>query len=323
MHPRREPAVLVLTHWFDPTADYVIHELNSRGTRVYRCDPGEFPKRLTLSAGHTPTGWAGTLHTPERSIRLEEITCAWYRRPTTFDMPEGMTQSMRSFALREARMGLGGVLATLPVWLNHPFDLARAEYKPHQLAVAARCGLAVPDTLITSDPDAARRFIARHGRVVYKPFTQGAIAEGDTTGVIYATPVTAAQITDTIGLTAHTLQAQIPKAHELRITAVDDHLFAVRIDARSEQAHVDWRSDYANLAYTAVNDLSQDLASGIKAMMDTHGLRFACMDFIVDPDGVHWFIDLNPNGQWAWLQDETDAPIAQAIADALTRGDQR
>lgn len=47
------------------------------------------------------------------------------------------------------------------------------------------------------------------------------------------------------------------------------------------------------------------------------GLRFAAMDFAVDPDGGWWFLEANPNGRWAWIERETATPIAAAVADAL------
>ncbi len=45
--------------------------------------------------------------------------------------------------------------------------------------------------------------------------------------------------------------------------------------------------------------------------------RFAALDFIVDPDDQWWFLECNPNGQWAWIEEETGLPISSALADAL------
>jgi len=57
---------LVLTHPFDPTADYVVSELNRRGAPVFRCDPGEFPQRLSVTArlDRNGAGWVGSLRLP-------------------------------------------------------------------------------------------------------------------------------------------------------------------------------------------------------------------------------------------------------------------
>lgn len=100
------------------------------------------------------------------------------------------------------------------------------------------------------------------------------------------------------------------------MTVVDGRFFAARIDAASEAARVDWRSDYHSISYTTIE--TPDLVrSCVSALLDSLKLRFAALDFIVDPDGQWWFLECNPNGQWAWIEDETGMPIAAAIADAL------
>ncbi len=59
----------------------------------------------------------------------------------------------------------------------------------------------------------------------------------------------------------------------------------------------------------------------VRRLMQQLRLRFGALDFVVGPDGAWTFLEINPNGQWAWLQDATGLPIAAAIADALTRED--
>jgi len=94
----------------------------------------------------------------------------WYRRPTAFRVPDVLSPAERVHVVGEARYGLGGVLASLEaLWMNHPGHEADAAYKPRQLVVAARCGLAVPPTLVTNDPAAVARFAASApGPVVVK-----------------------------------------------------------------------------------------------------------------------------------------------------------
>ncbi|MBN1173026.1 MAG: ATP-grasp ribosomal peptide maturase [Micromonosporaceae bacterium] len=314
---------MVLTHPFDPTADLVVSELNERGIPVFRCDPGEFPKRLTLTAHLGDTGWQGRLHLPERSVHLSDIGCVYYRRPTLFDLPDGLSADVRRWASQEARMGVGGILATLPNWLNHPQRIAAAEYKPVQLVVAAEVGFRAPETLITNDPEAARGFCLEHGPVVYKSLTPASVADGDTHKLVYTTPTSAEQIDASVGRTAHLFQRHLnSKSHEVRLTTVDDRLFATRIDGHSPAATIDWRADYDHLSYATLadTDIPVSVRSGIPAFLDRFRLRFGVFDFVVTSDGTWWFLEVNPNGQWAWIQDATGQPIAAAIADALQQG---
>ncbi|MBT8225493.1 MAG: ATP-grasp ribosomal peptide maturase [Dactylosporangium sp.] len=319
----RPSTILVLTHPFDPTADYVVAELNQRGVPVFRCDPGEFPRRLTLTARLDAAGWQGRLRLPERCVDLADIGCVYYRRPTLFDLPDDLSGEVRRWASQEARMGLGGVLATLPNWLNHPKDIAAAEYKPAQLAVATEVGLHVPPTLITNDPDAARAFAEQSGPVVYQSLTPASVADGDTHRLVFAAPVSPEWIDASVGLTAHLFQRSLAdESHEVRLTAVDDTLLATRIDAHSQAARTDWRADYDHLGYTALADadIPAPVRSGITALLNRFRLRFGVFDFVVTPDETWWFLEINPNGQWAWIQGATGQPIAAAIADALQRG---
>lgn len=309
--------VLVLTDPYDSTADYVVEELNQREQPVFRCNPGEFPARLSLVV-RLGGGWTGGLHLPERTVALDDIGCAYYRRPSAFELPEDLTEEERRWVRREARRGLGGVLATLPRWLNYPADMAHAEYKPVQLVLAEAVGLSVPPTLITNDPGDARSFVAGVGCAVYKPLAGGAIAEEGVHKLTYANRVTAADIDDSVRGTAHLFQAWAPKAYEVRLIVVDHRCFAVRIDGDSDAAHLDWRADYPSLRYAAT-DVPIPVRLAVGRLLERLRLRFGALDFVVGPDGSWTFLEINPNGQWAWLQDATGLPIAAAIADALTK----
>jgi glutathione synthase/RimK-type ligase-like ATP-grasp enzyme len=53
-------------------------------------------------------------------------------------------------------------------------------------------------------------------------------------------------------------------------------------------------------------------------LMTALGLRFGALDFLLTPDDEWVFLEINPNGQWAFIEQATGLPIAAAIADALT-----
>lgn len=309
--------ILVLTASDDFTADYIVAELNERGVPVFRCNPSQFPLELQMVA-RLGVQWDGLLVLQDREVRLSEIRCCYYRRPTAFTFSPELSEPERRWARLEARAGFGGVLTAQQRWLNHPARIAEAEYKPLQLQVAQSVGLSVPDTLISNSPLAAREFCRHHDAVIYKPLAGGGIAEDGEYRLIYCNGVGAEDITDTIAATAHMLQAAVPKEYEVRLTIVDEDCFPVRIDGCSPAARTDWRSDYDSLRYSAAN-LPADIRDSARALLRRLGLRFGAFDFVVTPDGEWVFLEVNPNGQWAWLQDETGLPIASAIADALVK----
>jgi glutathione synthase/RimK-type ligase-like ATP-grasp enzyme len=158
-----------------------------------------------------------------------------------------------------------------------------------------------------------RHFAKVNGALIYKPLAGGLLSDGT---VIYASRVDVDSIDDSVRATTHMFQPSIPKAYELRVTVVDGRMFAARIDANSDAGRQDWRADYKNLKYRAAA-IPDEVADKIRRFMQLMRLRFAAIDMIVTPEGDHVFLEANPNGQWAWIEDETGLPIAAALADAL------
>jgi hypothetical protein len=63
--------------------------------------------------------------------------------------------------------------------------------------------------------------------------------------------------------------------------------------------------------------LPQNVRDGVIAMQRQLGLNYGAYDFIVEPTGHHVFLEVNPQGEWFWLQRWPGVPIAEAIADTL------
>ena len=68
-------------------------------------------------------------------------------------------------------------------------------------------------------------------------------------------------------------------------------------------------------------ELSPAEERAIKGFMDETGYRFGRFDFI-RKDGELWFLELNPNGQWAWLDEKNEHGLVSMVADAIKSEDQ-
>ncbi|GCD38555.1 ATP-grasp ribosomal peptide maturase [Streptomyces chrestomyceticus JCM 4735] len=307
--------ILVLTGRDDLTADAVVEELVKRGEHVVRFDTADFPTASRLAVSLTGDGWAGSL-AGSRTVRLETVKSVWWRRPNEFRTPDEWPGPARALAVSEARSGLLGVLGSLPVrWVNHPGKDAAANYKPVQLAVAARCGLDVPRSVITSDAGHARTFMG-DDTVVYKGLGGGVLGPGGERRFLPVALVSADQVDDGVCGTAHLFQERVAKAYEVRLTVIGGRMFAVAIHTDSEAAQLDWRTDYRSHRYEVV-DVPPSVAKGIRRLMDTLGLFFGALDFAVTPDGRWVFFEVNPNGQWHWLAVKAGVPLVEAMAAAL------
>lgn len=310
-----QPAVLVVSCLEDATADLVIAELNQRGVPVVRVDPADIDPAtgsdLTFAAriGAGTDRWSGDVRTSSRALDLVRVRSVYHRRPSPwrFEYLEGR---VREFAVREARHGLAGVLNHLPVrHVNSPAATVRADYKPAQLQVAAQVGFTIPATLITNDVQAAWEFADKHSPVIYKTFRGVPPADGHT-GVIWTQRVDAADLEESVSVTAHLYQEEIDKVADARVTVVGRRVFASLIEAPG--VPLDWRSgDWNELRYSLF-ELPREIIERLHAYLDRFGLAFGCFDFAVERrTGRFVWIECNPNGQWAFL------PDADAIADAF------
>jgi glutathione synthase/RimK-type ligase-like ATP-grasp enzyme len=64
-------------------------------------------------------------------------------------------------------------------------------------------------------------------------------------------------------------------------------------------------------------ELPQAVMDKVRTFMLRMGLRYGCLDMIVKPNGGYVFLEVNPNGQWYFVQLRTGIKIAEAIAQEL------
>ena len=314
--------VLVLARDLDPTADRVVTALNERKVPVFRTDLAAFPQKLRMSARLSHTGWDGILANEHRQVRLRDIRSVWYRHPSHFVLPDGMSGPERKYAADEARHGLGGVLSSLDVlWVNHPARESDT-VKPRQLDVARRCGLTVPDSEVTNEPGSVRAFAADvGGALASKALSAAAFVESGRLQMAYTRRIESSELIDLAGVdtTAHLFQPFLPKAFEARVTVVGERVFTAAIYAGSDAARVDFRADYDSLDY-AVIDPPEQVTAGILAFLKIFGLSFGAFDFIVTPTDDWIMLECNPSGAYGWLEEALDLPISSALADLLQNG---
>ncbi|OXM69615.1 ATP-grasp ribosomal peptide maturase [Amycolatopsis vastitatis] len=316
-------SVLILADERDPSADTMVLALQDRGAEVYRLNTAWFPAQLSISARLRGDRWTGNLRTEHHIVELEEIEAIWYRSPKAYQFPASLNTAEREHANVEAKYGLGGVLMALPVlWVNHPARLADSGYKPYQLAVAARCGLRVADTLITNHPESVLRF-AGEGTTVNKMLGAVSIVEGGLRRFAHTRAMDAADLSDLRGveITAHQFQRWAPKAHEARMFVIGGHVTTAAIYSHTESAHVDWRTGYDTNTYELVTP-PPEVAESVHHLMADLGLVYGALDFVIGPDDTWTFLEINAGGQYGWIEDETGAPLTSQLADLLMRGPQ-
>lgn len=205
------------------------------------------------------------------------------------------------------------------LWVNHPARAAAAS-KPVQLVTAARCGLDVPDTLITNEPAAVRRF-AEQGTTVTKMLGANHIAEEGTRKITFTRMLNDDDLADLRGVstTTHQFQRWVPKLYDCRVIAIGGRLFAFAIHAGNTKSYVDFRADYDALNYEPI-ELPVDVTEGVRKFLNMLGLAYGALDFVVDIEGSFSFLECNTGGQFGWLEARTGAPLIETLADQLAEG---
>jgi glutathione synthase/RimK-type ligase-like ATP-grasp enzyme len=116
-------------------------------------------------------------------------------------------------------------------------------------------------------------------------------------------------------------QEYVNKQSELRVTVVGSKVYACEIHSQAtEQTRIDWRRyDLPNTPHRAYK-LTTDIEAKCLAITRHFGLMFSTIDLVVRPDGQVVFLEMNPNGQWGWIEELTGLPIARSIAELLIKG---
>ena len=121
---------------------------------------------------------------------------------------------------------------------------------------------------------------------------------------------------ESVALAPTMFQPYVDKAFELRCVVMGDKIFAAKLDSQaSEDSRIDWRGGDPE---HEIFELPKSVQVSLRRLMDSFDLNFASLDMIVTPDGEFVFLELNPNGQWLWLEYELGMPLVATMADLLT-----
>jgi len=311
--------VLIVSGLADVHAQAVMATLAQRGASVELLDLADFPGKLTLTLAFEDGKRRFRLSRPgQGQLDLDAVGAVWWRRPSAFGLPDTLRDpAHRRLAQSEANTAFQGLFAAMDaLWVNRPASDAQAGHKPYQLALAQRLGLEIPQTVMTSDPEEARQFWrACDGDVVYKQFLALPESWSETRRLGEAeTKVADAAIR----LAPVIFQRRVAAVADLRVTIVGDEIFAAAVDVRDLDYDIDVRLNL-NAKHVA-HTLPDNVAEALRALMRRLGLVYGAIDLRLTPDGRYVFLEINPAGQFLYVEQQTGQPIAAALAALLAAG---
>lgn len=250
-----------------------------------------------------------------RELASEKCVGVWWRRPEPPSRPASVS-SAEWTTVREQWWALFRGFASVPGprWVSNPDSIARAESKSVQLAEARAAGFITPETIWTNDREEGSSFLAEHAIGVVKSPATAYWEQDETAHFVFARPVTAVDLpaARALALAPVALQERIWPKQDVRATVVGDRVFAARLEPPATE--VDWR--LAEGGTWVAHEMPADIARRATVLVRSLGLRFAGIDLVQTGDR-YVFVELNPNGEWGWLE-KAGLPLAAALADELT-----
>src|SRR5579885_1012547 len=306
--------VLIISTVADAGTDEVVKRLTSLGVPHKRLNTEDHPFSSTLT------------FRPDQNSREVWITLSgealpapsgiWYRRFRTPSKPEGMDEGVYTFCLQESRSALlGSILNIGGLWMSHPAAVWQAEHKPFQLTLASKLGIRIPRTVVTNDPEVIREAFNEFQQMIVKPAKSGNVTQSGQEFAVFTSRVLKEHLDEieSARWSPAIYQALVPKRFDLRVTIVGDKIFPAAIDSQSDPtASLDWRQTSNPQLPHHRTALPDEIAAKLLWMMKSLGLTFGAIDMILTPDGEYVFLEVNPNGQWLWIDDMLDYGISNA-----------
>jgi hypothetical protein len=246
-------------------------------------------------------------------IDVTGVRSVWWRRAFPCDVPQSVNRSHNEYRQAECDGFIQGLLWSLPAaWVNDPGAERVATRKIVQLAVASSAGLAVPETLITNDPNRAGEFIA--ARPVPTIYKRTGTSRSEFSQTRLVAPEDQRRLASIVA-SPTTFQDYIEAEADIRVVWVAGDAWAVRIDSQSGAGWLDSRLDN-RVEFTLV-ELPGETSAALDVCMCRLGLAFGVVDLRVGIDGEIYFLEVNPQGQFAYLELTTGAPIFRSVANLL------
>jgi hypothetical protein len=256
----------------------------------------------------------GTLRSGADRVELGEITSAYVRPHDSRLLPEvrnaGLGGSAHSHATRLEDSLLCWTELTSALVVNRPSAMASNGSKPYQSALIRSFGIDIPETLITTDPNAALEFWEKHGSVVYKSIS-GVRSIVSRFGSGHCSRL------QNIANCPTQFQEYVA-GRDYRLHIVGDEYFVSEIISDADDYR--YASNTGDRLEIRQGSLPQDLLDRCRALVAFMGLHFAGVDLRRNREGKWYCFEVNPSPGFSFYEGATGQPISDAVARLLING---
>jgi hypothetical protein len=301
--------LLIITSSIDYTVDYII-EKYSNHIEMYRFNV-DLLYNYKVNIGIKPNI---SIECEAWNLNYNDIDAIYYRKPMLPNLNEYYFE-YRQMISKDIIALINGLVDSFEKRvLTKPYILRYSENKILQLIKSQEIGFNIPKSLISNDLNNVQAFLCENK--IIKPLTTGKVVKGDNVEIFQANMI--GYIEEDINITPIYLQDYYEKLFEVRVTIINKDVFAVRIDAFNQ---VDWRKNQEKNKYSIII-IPKEVEEKCFLLMDELNIKFGAFDFIVDKNEKYIFLEVNPNGQWLWLEEETGVNISNSIIKYLIEGNE-
>lgn len=311
--------ILIITNKSDVTSDFIVKKLRERKIDYYRLNTEDLYSTVSFTFNFDTDYYYLYDANKHSKYNLWDFTAVYFRRPLlpTF-MDSSLSDGDRDFLEREAYYTLKGLYKILDnkFWISKPSAIQNAENKFYQLQLAKQLDFSIPSSIATNIPSDFRKF-AKERKCIIKAVHSGRIKNHSNQKIAFTSELTSVPTDEEIKCSTAYLQQEIEKKYDVRVTVVGNKVFAAAIDSQTlSETRIDWRRGEHILNHKRIN-LPEDIKSKCLKLLAELNLQYGAIDFVEDRLGKYFFLEINPNGQWAWIEKQTGYDISGAIVDTL------
>ncbi|HEY5125313.1 MAG TPA: hypothetical protein VIK14_16400 [Ignavibacteria bacterium] len=316
--------ILLITNKEDITTDFIVKKLSEKKIPFYRLNTEDIIRNLKIDINFKENIFTIKDSIKNEYINSDQIESVYFRRPKLPDLKdESFELGEKRFFLNEMNYFFEGIYSILndAFWISPVFSIRKAENKIFQLVLANTIGFKIPDGIISNEIVSLNKFLNKNdNRCIIKPIKTGYIEESDSLKLIYTSDIDSEIVNkykNTILYPTY-LQSKIEKKTDIRVTVVGNKTFPAAILSQEyEETKTDWRKGTKVELKHEIIKLPEDIENKCILITKKLDLKFGAIDLILNENGEYIFLEINPNGQWAWIEKRLGYRISEEIINLL------